>query len=234
MKLLSTIKEVSKVLLILLGMTGLTEPRHSAASPPADGVTRLESELLHLRPDLSDLLQWQRDTKQWTPYRRSRASLLIVNLWARSCPPCLQEFQVFKQLLRQLPRTEVEMIFVAAAEDTSQQEVEQFWSHPLIELPANTRCGGIPVSSRSCLVELPESAPVFAPSTRFVHSLRSFPILPRPLTLLMDGQSSVRHIFAGSIESRQTELKLAIERLRQALQRESSFRSQHLDRKRTP
>ena len=67
MKLRSTVKEVSKVLLILLGMTGLVEPRHSAASPPADGVTRLESELLHLRPDLSDLLQWQREAKQWTP-----------------------------------------------------------------------------------------------------------------------------------------------------------------------
>jgi thiol-disulfide isomerase/thioredoxin len=141
---------------------------------------------------------------------------VVVNLWARSCPPCLAELPELAQLVadwKQKDKAGVQFLFIAdPPEQTSAAEVASFWTAPLVDELAG-RCPGtrMPHGSRaSCLVSVPDLDPLRADSDSLTRAVGSE---TRPLTLLLDEQGTVRQVFAGALAGRGAQLNGAIERL---------------------
>lgn len=185
----------------------------------AESARRLESHLLHERIDLKHLQRWNRERRAWQPLAPARATLTVVNLWSRKCPPCLAELPLLGQMAKQWqadPR-HVRFLFVADPPDeTTAGEIESLWDVPTVELPATLRCAGerVPRKGRQlCQLRLPDSDPV-----RSDKKLLQVPASEsRPITLLVDATGLIRHAFVGNIEDRQTEAGDAIERLLRVL-----------------
>lgn len=210
------------LLLFLLG-----GPSASAAQTPEQV---LEATLLHRPIALTGLKVYSRERKTWQPLRRPTARVVVVNLWARSCPPCLAELPEFAKLVadwKQKDKAGVQFLFIAdPPEQTSAAEVASFWTAPLVDELAG-RCPGtrMPHGSRaSCLVAVPDSDPVRADSDSLTRAVGSE---TRPLTLLLDEQGTVRQVFAGALAGRGAQLNGAIERLLAAVRGRAVLSARH-------
>ena len=196
-------------------------PRAALAQGPGLSERSVEAALLHRRINLSGLQKWNRASRSWQPLPLPRSKLLVLNLWSYSCLPCKLEFPLFRNMVAGMRgRPEVQFLFVADPPDeTSAEQVEKFWSAPYVELRPGGLCPvgkGTGTSARPrCQLEVPDVDPA---RTRDQHQLQSIAeVTMRPLTLLVDKSGLVRHVFAGSVAARTTEVRQAMERLLAAL-----------------
>lgn len=194
-------------------------PGRSAVAAPT-GEQLLEASLLHRQIALTGLKVYSRERSTWLPLRAPTARVLVVNLWARTCPPCLAELPEFAKLVaewKQRDKAGVQFLFIAdPPEQTSAADVVSFWTAPFVEELAG-RCPGtrMPHGSRSsCLISLPDVDPLRAESDDLTRAIGSE---TRPLTLLVDEQGTVRQVFAGALAGRGPQLNSAIERLLSAV-----------------
>ena len=187
--------------------------------PPAGDPDRiLESKTLHRRLDMGGIEVWSQKTATWHPYTPPRGKLLVMNLWAKSCRPCVYEMQELARLAeRWQRRNDVEFLLVATSpEEMTRQVTEEFFRRRLFEAKALEPCPGrqhpvIPIASpRPCELDLPPGDPARSRDQRLENALGTS---IKPITLLVDPRGIVRHAFVGSIASRGTELLDAVERL---------------------
>lgn len=188
----------------------------SAGQPPPN----LEASLLHRPISLSGLKVYSRQHSAWQPLRPPTARVVVVNLWERTCQPCMAEFPEFAKLVaewKQKEKTDVQFLFIADPPDaTSAADVVSFWTTPLVDELAS-RCPGTHMphgSKASCLIPLPDLDPVRADNDELARAVGSE---SRPLTLLLDGQGTVRQVFAGALAGRSAQLSDAIGRLLRTL-----------------
>lgn len=184
------------------------------AQEAGDGDSNLESALLHRRIDLRPTKVYDPASHSWRPLQGARARVTVLNLWSRVCKPCIAEFPALRTLAEAWrPNRDVQFLFIAdPPEETSEKDAVTFWNHPAIEVPANERCPGTRLPGgvkANCVIELPTQTPLHCGPKSLLHATSA---RLRPLTLLLDSQGVIRHVFAGSMVKRQGELTAAIER----------------------
>ena len=179
----------------------------------------LEAQLLHLRPNLSEIEIWNRAARTWQPLAVPRGKVLVVHLWARSCLPCLKEFPLLARLAKSwAAQPDVVPLFVAdGPEEMTRAKVEEFWQHPYVDLPGEN-CPGqtarLPGSGSRCPLDVPELDPARTRSPRLGRELNA---QVKPLTLFIDPRGFVRQAFVGSIAERAHEVTASLERLLRAV-----------------
>lgn len=175
----------------------------------------LEGSLLHRRLDLRGLEVWSVQAKQWQPLTVPNSRVLVINLWRRSCVPCLKEMPSLAVLSKAwLARREVQFLFVADPPDEmTRAAVEEFWLHPYVELPGQP-CPGqasrLVSGSSRCGLTIPSQDPVRATNDDLARLLGT---VTKPLTLLVDARGVVRQAFVGELSNRTRELGDGLERL---------------------
>lgn len=180
---------IVRVLLALCLVALLRAPARAELAPD-----HLESELLHRRLDLTATRRWQRDGGRWVQ-GGPKARLLVVNLWAVECQPCVEEFPLLQKLAKAW-RKSAEVRFVFVSETLDEKKMQAFW--------------------RFNQDRLPDEDPYQSTDTRLRDALETG---VQPLTLIVDEAGVVRHAFVGSIAKRGAELGAALERLQRALVR---------------
>lgn len=192
----------------------LHRPEPARAAQSAEQA--LEANLLHRSVPLTGLKVYSRARHEWQPLRRPSAQVLVVNLWSRLCPPCLAELPELQRLVadwKKLDGNRVQFLFIAdPPEQTSAQQVADFWTSPLLDEFAG-RCPGTPLlrgARKSCLLSIPDVDPVRGEGNQLTLAVGS---QTRPLTLLIDEQGTIRQVFAGALAGRSNQLSDAIRRL---------------------
>lgn len=163
-----------------------------------------EASLLHRRIDLSGLVHMPGARSGWRKLSLPPAPVTVLNLWSRSCKPCLEELPALGQLMAQNPA--VPFVFAAdPPEETSRDDIARFWARPIVDLPPG-RChrpiGEPPAlgGPLACRLLLPDAPPARSEDARLMSSLDG--IAARPITLLLDGNGVVRQAFVGSLLTR--------------------------------
>ena len=192
------------------------------SAQPADRKRKLEMNILHKRLSLGDVKVYARGKQQWQPLGRSVAKVRVVNLWAKSCAPCLAELPVFAKLVEDTKRrhgSAVQFLFIAdPPEQTAADEVVAFWQRPWADAladkcPPTTGTAMEHDGVRSCLLKkLPEVDPARSESDALKRQLDSLDE-SRPVTLLLDEQGVVRQALWGALIGSPDELQSSIERL---------------------
>ncbi len=201
------------VVLGLLGGTGFGGVREERAA---------EAVLTHQRLSFAGVRQWQRKQKTWVPLQRTGTKVLVVNLWSKLCKPCLGELPPFGRIARAWRnRPEVQFAFIAdPPNQTSLQEVVEFWQRPEISVPLDKPCPGnrMPLGDGTgCMLEVPDVDPARSDAPLVGPTLR-------PLTLLVDSHNVIRQVLAGSIEERADDLDASLKHLLAILQSEDKDR----------
>jgi thiol-disulfide isomerase/thioredoxin len=183
---------------------------------------KLEMNILHKRLSLSDVKVYARGKQQWQPLGRSTAKVRVVNLWAKSCAPCLAELPVFAKLVDDVKRrhgSAVQFLFIAdPPEQTSADEVVAFWQRPWADAladkcPPTTGTAMEHDGVRSCLLKkLPEVEPARSDTDALKRQLDALDE-SRPVTLLLDEHGVVRQALWGAVIGSPAELQSAIDRL---------------------
>ena len=192
--------------------------RRVAGSPPS------ETALLHLRPELGGVEVYSRRSKSWRPFMPLPGKVLVVNLWSRSCEPCLAEMAMLKIASARWQRRGVEFLLIADPPvRMSRDEIVTFWERPYVDAKAGQGCPGQRERAvggnftMRCRLELPDVDPARSSNERLSQSVATE---TQPLTLLLDQHGAVRQAFVGSLQGRPGELDLALERLLAAVQAE--------------
>ncbi len=191
-----------------------------------------EASLLHLRPDLNVVEVYRRSSQSWRPFTQSAGKLLVVNLWSRSCEPCLAEMPLLKTASARWQRRGVEFLIVADPPDRmSRDELVKFWERPFVEVKAGHGCPGqheravAGSFAMRCRIELPELDPGRSSDPRLSAAVATE---TQPLTLVLDPNGTVRQAFVGSLQP--GELDRALDRLLAAVQAEKcGARPAHAD-----
>lgn len=199
----------------MLGVLSFGEPAGAVAKTERE----LESLLLNRTVPLDHVLQYSRSQKTWQSLRASSARVRVVNLWSRTCTPCLEELPSFREeaaAWKQRSPRDVEFLFV---EDRSEDPKESgdalpaFWASPFADVLAD-KCPGVKMQRQgkaSCLLDVPDTDPARSTADDILLALDA--VATRPLTLLLDRDGTVRQVFAGPITGKRPQLTLAIERL---------------------
>lgn len=189
----------------------------------------IEASLLHRQYPLESVAVYSRATQTWEPLRsrssQGRPLIWVVNLWSKSCLPCLEEMPEFRKHIELTHRklgSAVRFLFVAdPPEQTSAEDVVRFWQKPFVdgladkcpegELRTPMRRDGV----ASCLIKVPDVDPARSQTDEVSRSLGEL----RPLTLLVDREGTIRQVIAGSVLSRPNVLQEAVEQLLSAIKR---------------
>lgn len=205
-----------------VGMLGAPLAQASEASD-----RELEAKLLSGSLSLRGVMSYSRKLHTWQPLQESGAPVRLINLWSKTCAPCLAELPELKALAAQWQRTDrqgVQFLFIADPPDqTSRQDVEAFWTSPYADALAKgcptgdgVVLGTNPATRQpSCLLTVPEQDPARSETEELARSLGE--AATRPLTLLVDQRGTIRQVFVGSLRGKRVLVSDAINRLRQAV-----------------
>lgn len=173
------------------------------AADPAAPVRRDEARLINqvIPPELlgSSLRVW--DGGAWRPtgpaeLTRTQAKVLVVNLWATYCKPCLTELPVLREMAKKIEaefKQEVQFIFLSETSDPV--EMKAFF----------TRYEKLVPSRLPLYLDENEN---IASALRYVQPGGN---LSLPTTLILDDQRNVRYAMIGALLERRSELLLAVE-----------------------
>ena len=210
---------------VAFGALTLLGPPLAQASEASD--RELEAKLLSGSLSLRGVMSYSRTQHDWKPLPDGRAPVRLVNLWSKTCVPCLAELPELKALAEEWQRSDrqgVQFLFIADPPDqTSRQEVEAFWTSPYADslakgcpTGAGVVLGTNPATRQpSCLLTVPEQDPARSETEELQRSLGD--ATTRPLTLLLDPQGTIRQVFVGSLRGKRVLGSAAISRLRQAV-----------------
>lgn len=181
---------------------------------------KVEWGVLHKQASLQDVRVYSRAKQKWLPVPSSRAKVRVLNLWSKTCAPCLAELPTFAKLverIREKHGESVQFLFIAdPSEHTSAQEVEEFWVRPWADALAQKECPGQRMSHngvQSCLLQAVPSVDPARSESRRLTALVHPTDESRPVTLLLDDKGVVRQAFVGSFGTNTSDLSDAIERL---------------------
>ena len=134
-----------------------------------------------------------REQNQAEP-NRFKAKVLVVNLWATYCKPCVTEFPVLREIARKIEGDYKEVQFVFLGETSDPEEMQAFYSKYEKILPR---------------------LPLFVDDNENIASLlrgvQPGGNLALPLTLVLDEQRNIRSALIGSVLERRSELVNSIE-----------------------
>lgn len=203
---------------LLLAMGSLSSV--AMAQSATESKRKVEWGVLHKQASLQDVRVYSLAKKKWLPLAPSRAKVRVLNLWSKSCAPCLAELPTFAKLVdsyRQKHGDSVQFLFVAdPSEHTSAQEVEAFWASPWADALAQKECPGKQMlhnGVQSCLLDAVPSVDPARSESRRLTSLVHPSDESRPVTLLLDEKGVVRQAFVGSFGKNTSDLSDAIDRL---------------------
>lgn len=177
---------------------------------PAASVRRDEARILNQSIDASslgtNLRVWDAGTKAWRESKpddleKTHSRILVVNLWAHYCKPCIAEFPVLRDIAKRMEDdTKGDVRFVFVSETSSSVDMEKFITSNDKRLP---------------------SGPLFLDyNENIVETLRqALPgrNLPLPTTLILDERRVVRYVLIGALLNRRSELVQAIDDVFRAL-----------------
>lgn len=173
------------------------------AADPVVQVRRDEARLVNqvIPPELvgSNLRVW--DGEAWRPsnpaeLQRTQARVLVVNLWATYCKPCVTEFPILREMARKIEadfKNEVQFVFLSETSDPI--EMKAFFAKYEKILPTR-----VPMY-------LDENENI-ASTLRYVQPSGN---LALPTTLILDDQRHVRYAMIGAIQERRSELINALD-----------------------
>jgi thiol-disulfide isomerase/thioredoxin len=186
------------VLLVLVSGTGAAAPAAPAASPSLELEARkVESALLHHQIDFAGVRVWDARSKKWLSRGPAPGRILVVNVWAVECPPCVAEFPVLRDLMRSFRSDPVvRFAFVSETKD-------------------ETKLLGFARTNRD---KMPEAELYQVTDERLRNSLET---TKQPITLLLDQNMVVRQAFVGSIAGRRLEFVESLERLSKRINAQS-------------
>ena len=210
-------KVTQTIIPLMLLATGW--PTLVSASPGSEADRSIETELLHRQLSFRGVQSYSRSQREWHALRLPPAAVYVVNLWSKTCQPCLAEMAELRTLVeeyRSQSRQEVQFVMIADSPDASKAEIAAFWERPRIPTVSAAAClkmgGTMPLGKgdAQCSLALPDLAPC-----RSTNAELSGQVLTskRPITLLLDGDMVIRQAFVGSIRSRLVELSTGIDRL---------------------
>lgn len=182
---------IAKKLTLLAWLCLVVMVGPNPATAETDGQLReMEASLLHRRIDLGGVKQWDAARSMWRLLGQSTARLRVVNLWSIHCKPCLEEMPLLSKIVHGWRgNNDVQFVLITdPPHDTEEAELEDFWGHPPVDLPAVKPCRSTDDRIRTALK-----------------------IGTQPITLLLDEHSVVRQAFVGTIGHRN--LGAAMERL---------------------
>lgn len=164
----------------------------AAAPPPSSEAERRSAEagLLHLRLDLNGIRGYQRSNQQWQPFQHGQEELLVVNLWAVECVPCVAELPVLRIMVQSWSdQPKVRFLFIS--ETLDEQKIVNFWHQ----------------TAKNRVPDLE----VFQSTDNRIRATLGTGL--QPLTLILDSQYMVRQAFIGSLAERRFEVSRALTRL---------------------
>lgn len=173
------------------------------AADPAAPVRRDEARLINqvIPPELlgTGLRVW--DGGAWRPtspaeLTRTQARVLVVNLWATYCKPCLTELPILREMARKIEaefKQDVQFVFLSETSDPV--EMKSFFARYEKLVPNR-----LPLY-------LDENENI-ASALRYVQPGGN---LSLPTTLILDDQRNVRYAMIGALLERRSELLLAVE-----------------------
>lgn len=163
-------------------------PEPTAIPPPP---REREASLLMRKLKLDHILSLQTSpfSYQRAPHFSTGGQPLLIHLWSVHCPPCLKEMPELQALLDNLRET-TPLRVVLITED-SLDSLEEYFQKNSLRLPAGD---------------------LFAVGAAG-HLRVGIQQAQLPLTLLVDGQMTIRQAFIGSVLSRRNELLSAVDRL---------------------
>lgn len=153
---------------------------------------RTEIKLLHRQLDLTGIRVWDARSKKWLPRAPAPGRILVLNLWAVECPPCVAEFPILRDIARGFRKTETAVRFAFVSETKDEEKLLGF--------------------ARTNRDKMPE-AELYQVTDARLRSLLGTE--KQPVTLLLDQNLVVRQAFVGSIVERRNEFVDSIERLLQ-------------------
>ena len=161
-----------------------------AAEPTEAELRRLEASLLHRRLDLGSVRMWDCKSQRWQPFRQAKERVLVLQLWAVECLPCIQEMPLLRNMVSGWQHeTAVRFLFIS--ETLEEDKLTQFW--------CKDKKGTVPdlnsyQSTDGRLRDVLETG-------------------KQPLTLLLDRDFVIREAFVGALAARPRELAAAVTRL---------------------
>lgn len=174
----------------------------SLAQDPATS-RRDEARLLNQTVESSHLSQtlrvWDAPARSWreskpSDLQKTQARILVVNLWAHYCKPCIAEFPILRDMAKRIEDdTKGDVKFLFISETSSPNDMQQFVTDHGKRLP---------------------DPPWFLDyNENIVDGLRhALPgrSLSLPTTIILDERRVVRYALMGALLSRRSELVAAI------------------------
>lgn len=171
---------------------------------PGASVRRDEARILNQGIETTNLganlRVWDIGTKAWRESKpedleKARSRVLVVNLWAHYCKPCIAEFPILRDMAKKLEDdTKGDVRFVFISETSSATDMDKFITTNEKRLPVG---------------------PIFLDyNENIAETLRqALPgqSLPLPTTLVLDEKRVVRYVLIGAILNRRSELVQAID-----------------------
>lgn len=170
--------------------TSLLAGQLHAAEPAEAELRRLEASLLHRRLDLGSVRMWDCKGQRWHPFRQSKERVLILQLWAVECVPCIQEMPLLRNMVSAWQR-ETAVRFVFISETLEEDKLTKFW--------CKDKRGTVP-----------DLNTYQSTDGRLRDTLETG---KQPLTLLLDHDFVVREAFVGALLPRAGEVAAAVTRL---------------------
>ncbi len=177
---------------------------------PGAAVRRDEARILNQSIDTanlgSNLRVWDVGAKAWRESKpddleKTQSRILVINLWAHYCKPCIAEFPVLRDMAKKLEEdTKGDVRFVFVSETSSAVDMDKF-------LVANDK-------------RLPNGPMFLDYNENIAETLRqALPgrSLPLPTTLILDERRVVRYVLIGALLNRRSELVQAIDEVYRAL-----------------
>ena len=154
------------------------------------GIRRQEASLLNRRLDLGSVRRWDRKQHSWRPLTRGNEQVLVLQLWAVECGPCLAEMPLLRRVVQGW-RSKPTVRFLFVSETLDQDALTRYW----IKQHAS---------------DVPDEDPYQSTDSRLRDALE---LGTQPVTLILDRDLVIRQAFVGTITERVSELAAGINRL---------------------
>ena len=153
-------------------------------------VRRQEASLLNRRLDIGSIRRWDRKQRAWRPLVRGAEQVLVLQLWAVECAPCLAEMPLLRRVVQGW-RSKPAVRFLFVSETLDQDVLTGYW----VKQHAS---------------DVPDEDPYQSTDSRLRDVLETG---TQPVTLLLDRDLVIRQAFVGTVTERVSELAAGINRL---------------------